>query len=140
MRSILEVADAAEVIVNGYAFTKAGNNVKVLNLNRPEKALILMKEILGSRPDDEELLYETVVLMDKMGISPTEKINLITSHKASRDDVLTELAKAYNQAFKPDRAIDTLMSHDFVPCERKSPHAHGTSHQSIGRPCVVNKK
>ena len=31
MRSILEVADAAEVIVNGYAFTKAGNNVKVLN-------------------------------------------------------------------------------------------------------------
>ena len=29
MRSILEVADAAEVIVNGYAFTKAGNNVKV---------------------------------------------------------------------------------------------------------------
>ena len=87
------------------------------HLNRPEKALILMKEILGSRPDDEELLYETVVLMDKMGISPTEKINLITSHKASRDDVLTELAKAYNQAFKPDRAIDTLMSHDFVPCE-----------------------
>ena len=86
-------------------------------LKRADEALALMKEVLDSRPDDEELLYETVVLMDKMGIDPTEKINLITSHKASRDDVLTELAKAYNQAFMPERAIETLMSHDFVPCE-----------------------
>lgn len=28
MCNILEVADAAEVIVNGYAFTKAGESVK----------------------------------------------------------------------------------------------------------------
>ena len=41
MCNILEVADAAEVIVNGYAFTKAGENVKVLNLNKPEKAAYL---------------------------------------------------------------------------------------------------
>ncbi len=87
------------------------------HLNRADDALKLMKEVLSSRPDDEELLYETVILMDKMDISPTEKIRLITSHKARRDDVLTELAKAYNQAFMPDKAIDTLMSHDFVPCE-----------------------
>ena len=87
------------------------------HLNRSEEALALMKEVLKSRPEDEELLYETVVLMDKMGIDPTEKINLIVSHKTSRDDVLTELAKAYNQAFEPEKAIETLMSHDFVPCE-----------------------
>jgi len=87
------------------------------HLNKAGDALALMKEVLDSRPDDEELLYETVVLMDKMGISPIEKINLITSHNTSRDDVLTELAKAYNQDFNPDKAIDTLMSHDFVPCE-----------------------
>ena len=31
--------------------------------------------------------------------------------------MLTELAKAYNQAFEPDKALDTLMSHNFVPCE-----------------------
>lgn len=57
MRSILEVADAAEVIVNGYAFTKAGNNVKVLNLNRPEKAayLSLAGEVLETSMDDVEL-------------------------------------------------------------------------------------
>lgn len=87
------------------------------HLGRNDEALALMKEVLDSRPDDEELLYETVVLMDKMGIDPKEKINLITSHKTSRDDVLTELAKAYNQAFIPEKAIETLMSHDFVPCE-----------------------
>ena len=87
------------------------------HLKRADEALALMKEVLDSRPDDEELLYETVILMDKMGIAPIEKTNLITSYKTSRDDVLTELAKAYNQAFMPEKAIETLMSHDFVPCE-----------------------
>ncbi len=57
MCNILEVADAAEVIVNGYAFTKAGANVKVLNLNRPEKAAYLNQEgeVLETSMDDIEL-------------------------------------------------------------------------------------
>ena len=57
MCNILEVADAAEVIVNGYAFTKAGGNVKVLNLNKPEKAAYLnqMGEVLETSMDDIEL-------------------------------------------------------------------------------------
>ena len=87
------------------------------HLGRCDEAFVLMKEVIDSRPEDEEILYETIVLMDKLGIDPKEKINLITSHKTSRDDVLTELAKAYNQAFMPEKAIETLMSHDFVPCE-----------------------
>ena len=87
------------------------------HLNRAQEALKLMKEVVTDRSEDEQVLYETVVLMDKMGINPKEKIALITSHKPTRDDVLTELAKAYNQAFEPDNAIGTLMSHDFVPCE-----------------------
>ena len=87
------------------------------HLNRSQDALILMHEVLDSRPDDEQLLYETVVLMDKLNIAPTEKISIITRRIVTRDDVLTELAKAYNQAFMPDQAIETLMSHDFVPCE-----------------------
>ena len=57
MCNILEVADAAEVIVNGYAFTKAGENVKVLNLNKPEKAAYLNQtgEVLETSMDDIEL-------------------------------------------------------------------------------------
>lgn len=57
MCNILEVADVAEVIVNGYAFTKDGTNVKVLNLNRPDKAAVLSKEgeVLETSMDDVEL-------------------------------------------------------------------------------------
>ncbi len=87
------------------------------HLNRGEEALCLMKELTGERPEDEQLLYETVVLMDKMDVAPEDKISLITSHKSKRDDVLTELAKAYNQSLKPHMAVETLMSHEFVPCE-----------------------
>ena len=87
------------------------------HLNRGEEALSIMKLLVNERTDDEELLYETICLMDKMGVEPQEKIKLITSHKITRDDVLTELSKSYNQAFMPDKAIETLMSHNFVPCE-----------------------
>lgn len=87
------------------------------HLGKADDALSIMKDVLSERPDDEELLYETVVLMDKMNVPAEEKIALLTSHKTTRDDVLTELSKAYNQAFMPDKAIETLMSHDFVPCE-----------------------
>ena len=57
MCNIIEVADAAQVIVNGYAFTKAGANVKVLNLNRPEKAVFFSEagEVLETSMDDVEL-------------------------------------------------------------------------------------
>ena len=57
MNNIMEVADAAEIIVNGYAFTKDGNNIKVLNLNRPQKAAYISKsgEVLETSMDDIEL-------------------------------------------------------------------------------------
>lgn len=87
------------------------------HLNRGEDALRIMLGLTNERTEDEELLYETVCLMDKLGVNPIDKINLITSHRVTRDDVLTELSKAYNQAFMPDKAIETLMSHNFVPCE-----------------------
>lgn len=87
------------------------------HLNRKDKALPLMKKALELSPDSEELIYETVVLMDKLGISAKEKTEFLTSHKISRDDCFTELAKAYNQALQPEKAIETLMSHNFVPCE-----------------------
>ena len=87
------------------------------HLDKDDEALSIMKSLVNERKNDEELLYETVCLMDKMGVAPQEKIALITSHNVTRDDVLTELAKAYNQAFMPDKALETLMSHNFVPCE-----------------------
>lgn len=35
------VADAENMIINGYAFTKDGENIKVLNLNNPDMAVVL---------------------------------------------------------------------------------------------------
>lgn len=57
MCNILEVADAAEMIVNGYAYTKADDAVKILNLNKPEKAAYLSPEgdVLETSMDDIEL-------------------------------------------------------------------------------------
>lgn len=87
------------------------------HLNKKEEALELMKALCAAHPEDEELTYEAVCLMDKMSVEPREKIDFINSHKVTRDDILIELAKAYNQADLPDEAIGTLMSHSFVPCE-----------------------
>ncbi|QUO33087.1 DUF7723 family protein [Coprococcus sp. AF21-14LB] len=57
MCNIKEVADAAEMIINGYAFTKDGENVRVLNLNNPHKAAYLSRsgDILETSMDDIEL-------------------------------------------------------------------------------------
>ena len=87
------------------------------HLNRPDEALAIMTALTKEYPTDQELVYETVCLMDKMGVDPAKKIALITAHTVTRDDILTELAKAYNQVGQPDEALHTLLSHDFVPCE-----------------------
>ena len=36
-----EIVDAANMIINRYAFTKDSENIKVLNLNNPEMAMVL---------------------------------------------------------------------------------------------------
>ena len=57
MPDILKVADTADLIVNGYAFSKSGNGFRVLNLNRPESACVLAADgsILETTMDDIEL-------------------------------------------------------------------------------------
>ena len=87
------------------------------HLNRHEDAKNLMLSLVAERPDDGQLLYETVVLLNKMGCSASEKIELILTHNCTREDVRVELAKAYNQSGQYDEAINTLMARDFVPCE-----------------------
>ncbi len=87
------------------------------HLNREAEALPLMKRALAMAPHEEQLVYETVVLMNKLGRPAEEKIAFLNTHQLTRDDCLTELAKAYNQHFKPQEAIRVLLSHEFVPCE-----------------------
>ena len=44
------------MIINGYAFTKDGDNVRVLNLNKAQKAALISKEgdVVETSMDDVE--------------------------------------------------------------------------------------
>ena len=55
--TIMSIADAADMIVNGYAFTRDPKGFRVLNLNQPDKAAVFSKvgEVLETSMDDIEL-------------------------------------------------------------------------------------
>lgn len=55
--NLIKIADAADVIVNGYAFTAEGDHISVLNLNKPDQAAVfsVAGEVLETSMDDIEL-------------------------------------------------------------------------------------
>ena len=57
MTDIKKIADEADIIVNGYAFTIVGDKIKVLNLNIPENAVIFSKDgnVIETNMKDIEL-------------------------------------------------------------------------------------
>ena len=57
MPDVIKIADEAGLIVNGYAFTKCPEGFRILNLNRPDKALVISKEgdTLETTMDDIEI-------------------------------------------------------------------------------------
>ena len=57
------IADNADVIVNGYAFTKSNDRISVLNLNKPDRAAVLRPSgVLETSRDDIELSIVTEYL------------------------------------------------------------------------------
>ena len=57
MLDIKKIADEADIIVNGYAFTKSPLGFRVLNLNKPERAALFSykDEVLETTMDDIEI-------------------------------------------------------------------------------------
>jgi hypothetical protein len=57
MPNINVIADKADMIVNGYAFTRKSDMIQVLNLNSPDKAVVFNSdgEVLETTMDDIEL-------------------------------------------------------------------------------------
>lgn len=57
MPDIKNIADKADVIINGYAFTRKDDGIHVLNLNCPDKAVVfdMNGEVLETTMDDIEL-------------------------------------------------------------------------------------
>lgn len=57
MDKIKEIADRANMIVSGYAFTRENGKIKILNLNNTEKALVISEDgkVLETTMDDIEI-------------------------------------------------------------------------------------
>ena len=57
MPDIKTIADKADIIVNGYAFTCIEDRIHVLNLNNPDKAVVFSPDgqVLETTMDDIEL-------------------------------------------------------------------------------------
>lgn len=53
--NIKEIADNADMIINGYAFTKEGDYIRVLNLNCVNHAAVILNDrIVETNMDDIE--------------------------------------------------------------------------------------
>lgn len=57
MVNVKNIADEADMIINGYAFRCSPERLRVLNLNCPDKAVVLSKdgEVLETSMDDIEI-------------------------------------------------------------------------------------
>lgn len=57
MIDIKNIADKADMIINGYAFTKCNEGYQVLNLNKPSNAVVLSVsgDVLETSMDDIEI-------------------------------------------------------------------------------------
>ena len=57
MNKIKEIADKADMIVNGYAFTRENNQIRILNLNNLDKALVISEDgkVLETTMDDIDI-------------------------------------------------------------------------------------
>lgn len=68
MPDIKTIADKADIIVNGYAFTRSEKSIRVLNLNSPDKAAVFNNngELLETTMDDIELSIVSRYLQHNM--------------------------------------------------------------------------
>ena len=86
--------------------------------NNGLKALEYMKKASELSPyEEKQITFETAYLMAKTGVSPIEITDYILSRDYNRDDIVVELARSYNHANMPDKALEVLLGRNFVACE-----------------------
>lgn len=68
MPDIKSIADGADIIVNGYAFTRKDDGIHVLNLNSPDKAVVFSVDgsVLETTMDDIELSIANRYLLQNL--------------------------------------------------------------------------
>ena len=86
--------------------------------NNKAKALELMKKAAELAPKTEkQITFECAHLMAKVGVAADEIAEFILSRGVNRDELVVELARAYNHSGKPDMALEALLNRKFVACE-----------------------
>ena len=58
---IKEIADNADMIINGYAFTRDGDYIRILNLNHPNHAAVILNDMIVETNMDD---IETRIALD----------------------------------------------------------------------------
>ncbi len=88
------------------------------HLDKKAESLALINQAIEINPT-EQLIYEKTLLMSKLGLDPKERLAFLLESKEllTRDDTFTELARAYNDCRMHEKALETLLSRPFVPCE-----------------------
>ena len=68
MPDIKTIADNADIIINGYAFTRKNDSIHVLNLSNPSKAVVfsLDGKVLETTMDDIELSISSRYLQQNL--------------------------------------------------------------------------
>lgn len=89
------------------------------HLDRAADALPLMCKAIELHPQDETLLSEIAVVMDKLGTPGAERAAFLSSHKPDvvSDPIQLNIAWAYNAASDYDAAESIMRSHNFYPGE-----------------------
>ena len=88
-------------------------------LGRKSEALDWLKKAVALKPNDEQLLNEISFLMASVNVPGQERAAYIKANLPADagDDLLLELAKAYNDCGAYDEALKVLLSHTFTPGE-----------------------
>ncbi len=88
------------------------------HLNDSEKAKEYMLKAVENAPYNErQMTFEYAYFMAKVGAEPQAIIDFILSRDTDRDELIVELARAYNHAEKPEKALNVLLERQFVACE-----------------------
>lgn len=117
-------ADGNEYMQKAYAIKKdyrICRNLAVVAYSREQdfaKAKAYMEEALKLMPSDEkQMVFEYVYLLAKIGEKPESVIAIIKEKGIYRDDIVVELARAYNHLGQPEKALKALHDRAFVACE-----------------------
>lgn len=88
------------------------------HLGRQQEALALLRRARALAPAEPRLLWETVAVMARLGVSPAERIAEIDSFgPGCPNDVWLQRVGALNEQGDYAAALDTLLRRRYVPCE-----------------------